>query len=357
LLFLGTELGLWISADGGAHWARYKGGNMPAVAVRDMAVHPRDDDLVIATHGRGIWIIDDITPLRKLTPVELARGGAFVQTKPVTELLSAGGGWANGDAEFIGANPPGDALITYYLKKRHIFGDMRLQVFDSAGTLVQTLPTGKRRGLSRVAWSMRMTPPRVPTAASAAFVVGPRFLPGRYTVKLTDGDSTWSTSLRVIGDPRVSHTIADRKAEFALSVTLYDLMNQMSTVVDRMNDMRGSLDDRGTGLQSADSLLRALAKGSAQVDTMRKKIVATKEGGMITGEERLRENLAELYGSVVGYDGRPSEMQVERTGAIGREMGDVSKDFERWIQIELPKINKMLEGRGLPRIEAARVVP
>ena len=357
LLFLGTELGLWVSADGGAHWARYKGGNLPAVAVRDLAIHPRDDDLVIATHGRGIWIVDDITPLRKLTPTELVRGGAFVQTKPVVQVINAGGGWANGDAEFIGANPPGDAVITYYLKKRHIFGDMKLQLFDSAGKLVQSLPTGKRRGLSRVAWSMRMTPPRVPTAATAAFVVGPRFLPGRYTVKLTEGDSQYTTVLRVVGDSRASHTVADRKAQFALSVTLYDLMNQMTTVVDRMNDMRESLGDRGTGLSAADSLLRALTKGSAQVDTMRKKIVATKEGGMITGEERLRENLAELYGSVVGYDGRPSEMQEQRTGTIGREMGNVSKDFERWISIELPKINKMLEGRGLPRIESARVVP
>jgi hypothetical protein len=124
-----------------------------------------------------------------------------------------------------------------------------------------------------------------------------------------------------------------------------------------MNDMRESLGDRGTGLSAVDSLLRALTKGSAQVDTMRKQIVATKEGGMITGEERLRENLAELYGSVVGYDGRPSEMQEQRTGTIGREMGNVSKEFERWISIELPKINRMLEGRGLPRIESARVVP
>ncbi|MGH7656327.1 MAG: VPS10 domain-containing protein [Gemmatimonadaceae bacterium] len=357
LLFLGTEFGLWISADGGAHWARFKGGNMPSVAVRDIAIHPRDADLVLATHGRGIWIVDDITPLRTLTPAALARGGAFVQTKPVVQVISAGGGWANGDAEFVGANPPGDAVITYYLKKRHIFGDMRLQVFDSTGKLVQTLPTGKRRGLSRVAWSMRMAPPRVPAAASAAFVVGPRFLPGRYTVKLTEGDSVYSATLRVIGDGRASHTVADRKAQFALSVTLYDLMNQMTSVVDHMNDMRGSLGDRETGLAAADSLLRALARGSAQVDTMRKKIVATKEGGMITGEERLRENLAELYGSVVGYDGRPSEQQVERTGAIGREMGDVSKDFDRWISIELPKINKLLEARGLPRIESARVVP
>jgi photosystem II stability/assembly factor-like uncharacterized protein len=357
LLFLGTELGLWVSADGGKQWSRYKGGTMPAVAVRDLAIHPRDDDLVIATHGRGIWIVDDITPLRKLTPTTLAKGGAFVQTKPVVQLLSAGGGWANGDAEFIGQNPTGDAVITYFLQKRHIFGDMKLQVFDSAGKLVQSLPTGKRRGLSRTAWSMRMPPPRVPPAAAVAFVIGPRFLPGRYTVKLTEGDSTYSTALRVVGDARVSHTPADRKSQFALALTLYDLMNQMTGVVDKMNDMRGSLEDRGTGLAQVDTLMKALQKGSAQVDTMRKKIVATKEGGMITGEERLRENLAELYGSVVGYEGRPSEMQVERTGSIGREMGDVSKDFERWIQIELPKINALLEARKLPRIESARVVP
>ena len=78
---------------------------------------------------------------------------------------------------------------------------------------------------------------------------------------------------------------------------------------------------------------------------------------MITGEERLRENLAELYGSVVGYEGLPSEMQVQRTSAIGRELGDVALDFDKWIQIELPRINRMLEARGLARIEPARQVP
>jgi len=357
LLYLGTEFGLWISVDGGAHWARYKGGNMPAVAVRDLDVHPRDDDLVIGTHGRGIWIVDDITPLRALAAGATSKAAAFVQTKPVVQVLSAGGGWANGDAEFIGRNPPGDAVITYYLQRRHIFGDLKLEVFDSTGKLVQTLPAGKRRGLSRTAWTMRMSPPRVPPAASAAFAVGPRFLPGTYTVKLTEGELVTTTKLTVTGDARAPHAIADRKAQFSLAVTLYDLLNQMTTVVDQMNDMRGSLDDRGQGLVALDTLLQALQKGSSQVDGMRKKIVATKEGGMITGEERLRENLAELYGSVVGYEGRPSEMQEQRTGSIGRELGDVSKEFGRWVQTELPKINKMLTGRGLKPIEAAKLQP
>jgi photosystem II stability/assembly factor-like uncharacterized protein len=357
LLFMGTEFGLWVSVDGGQRWSRYKGGDLPSVAVRDLAIHPRDDDLVIATHGRGIWIIDDITPLRSLTPATLTRGAAFLQGKPVVQSLQAGGGWANGDAEFIGPNPPGDAVITYHLQKRHIFGDMKLQVFDSAGKLVQNLPTSKRRGLSRTAWSMRMTPPRVPTAATAAFVVGPRFLPGLYTVKLTDGDSLYTTPLRVVADSRSTHTAADRKTQFTLALKLYDMLIQMTSVVDQMNDMRGSLDDRSAGLTARDSLVLKLRGASDVVDVMRKKVVATKEGGMITGEERLREHLAELYGSVVGFEGRPTKPQVDRTGTIAREMGDVSKEFDHWVAVELPKINALLEARRLQRIEAARVVP
>jgi photosystem II stability/assembly factor-like uncharacterized protein len=357
LLFLGTEFGLWVSADGGEQWSRYKGGDLPSVAVRDLAIHPRDNDLVIATHGRGIWIVDDITPLRALTPKTMANGAAFLQTKPIVQVIQAFGGWANGDAVYVGPNPPGDALITYHLQKRHIFGDMRLQVLDSSGKVVQSLPTSKRRGLSRVAWSMRMPPPRIPPAASVAFAIGPRFLPGTYTVKLTEGDSTYTAPLRVIGDPRSKHTMADRRAQYSLALKLYDMLNQMTAVVDRMNDMRGALDGRTSGLTPNDSLALRLHGASGVVDTMRKKIVATKEGGMITGEERLRENLAELYGSVANYEGRPSQAQVDRTTAIGRELGDVSTGFDRWIATELPKLNALLEARGLPKIEPARVTP
>src|SRR5437879_13740098 len=78
LLFLGTEFGLWISVDGGEHWAQYKGSNFPAVAVRDIVVQPRSSDLVLATHGRGIWIIDDISSLRSRTPDVMREAAAFV---------------------------------------------------------------------------------------------------------------------------------------------------------------------------------------------------------------------------------------------------------------------------------------
>ena len=351
LLFMGTEFGLWMSVDGGANWSRYKGSDFPSVAVRDLAIHPRDHDLVIATHGRGIWIIDDITPLRALTPQTLTNGAAFLMTKPAVQTIGAGGGWANGDAEFIGANPPGDAVITYYLQKRHIFGDMKLEVRDSAGKLVQTLPTSKRRGLSRVAWSMRMTPPRMPPAATAAFGVGPRFLPGTYTVKLIEGGKEYTAPLRVERDPRMTHTVADRKAQYDLSVRLYGMLNQMTGVVEKMNGIRGALEDRATQLTASDSLALRLRGASDVVDTLRRKVVATKEGGAITGEERLRENLTELYGSVVGYEGRPSGAQVARTDAIRREMTDVAGAFDAWLARELGPINAALVAKKLRPID------
>jgi hypothetical protein len=352
LLFLGTEFGLWVSVDDGANWARFKGGDLPSVAVRDLAIHPRDHDLVIATHGRGIWIIDDITPLRGLTPQTLASDVVFAKVRPTVAPLSAGGGWANGDAMFIGQNPSSDAVITYYMKKRHIFGDMKIEVLDSAKRVVGTLPTSKRRGLSRITWGMRLPAPTVPAAASVAggATVGPRVLPGTYTVRMTNDDKIYTTPLVVLPDPRTTHTMADRKAQYELSLKLTSLLGEMSSAVDRINDVRLALDDRSTRLPSADSLVKRLLTAEGTVDSLRKKIVATKEGGMITGEERLRENLADLYGNVTFYDGRPSKTEIARTTAIGREMHDVAKSFDAWVAKEIPPINQALVARKLPPI-------
>jgi hypothetical protein len=170
-------------------------------------------------------------------------------------------------------------------------------------------------------------------------------------VRLTEAGQTYTAPLRVISDPRMKHTMAERQAQWELANKLYGMLNNMSGVVGRMNTVRGGLDDRASNLPPADTLTRMLKTGSDTVDTMRKKIVATKEGGMITGEERLRENLTELYGSVVGFEGPPSAEQQKRTTAINRELGDVSRQFDAWVATGLSKINSALEARGLKRIE------
>ena len=355
LLFLGTELGLWVSLDGGNQWAHYKGGDLPAVAVRDLAIHPRDHDLVIATHGRGIWIVDDITPLRALTPATLASNAVFLKARPIVQRIPAQGGWANGDAAFVGPNPPGDAVITYYQKKRHIFGDLTIEVLDQTGRQVGTVPSSKRRGLNRVTWAMRLPPPKVPSAASVAFgaAFGPRLLPGTYTVKMSKDKDTYTTPLVLLPDPRAKHTPAERQAQFDLAMKLYNLLGNMTFAVERMNGVRLALDDRAGKLPAGDALATRLGAASAAVDELRRKIVATKEGGMITGEERLRENLADLYGNVVFYEGRPSATQVERADAIERELADVVAAFDGWAAAELGGLNAALGTKQLEPINAA----
>jgi photosystem II stability/assembly factor-like uncharacterized protein len=352
LLFVGTELGLWVSLDGGKQWAQYTGGGFPNVAVRDLAIHPRDNDLVIGTHGRGIWIIDDITPLRALTPENLAKEAAFVEARPTVQRIPAGGGWVNGDAVFVGDNPTDEAVITYYQQKRHIFGDLKIEILDQDGKLLGTVPSSKRRGLNRAIWSMRLKAPRVPTAAAAAFgaSVGPRVLPGTYTVRMTKDKNVYSTQLQVTADPRAKYTPEDRKAQFDLSMKLYNLLGDMTSAVDRINGVRLALDARAAKLPASDPLVARLRAASAKVDELRRRIVATKEGGAITGEERLRENLADLYGNVINYEGRPAQTQVDRTDAIARELADVVKDFDAWLAKEMPGINAALAGKNLEPI-------
>jgi hypothetical protein len=121
----------------------------------------------------------------------------------------------------------------------------------------------------------------------------------------------------------------------------------MSFDVDKINGMRLALDERAARLAAEDPLRKRLQDASAQVDVLRKKIVATKEGGAITGEERLREFLTNLYGDVNFYEGRPTRTQEERADSLARELADVVKDFDEWAAKELPGLNSELTTKNL----------
>ena len=353
ILYLGTEFGLWISLDSGRHWAQYKGHDFPNVAVRDIVVHPRESDLVIATHGRGIWIVDDMTPLRKLTPEVMAQEAAFISAKPAQQRLEAGGGWVEGSATFTGPNPPDAALITYYQKKRHIFGKMKLEIFDAQGKLIDTLAPNSRRGISRVEWAMRVKAPRVPPAATAAFAAsqGPRVLPGTYTVKMTRGTETFTTQLVVGLDPRAKFNAEDRKLQFEASMRVYSLLGDMAFDVERINGVRDALAERVGKVKSDAALAKRLQELSEKADEMRKKIVATKEGGAITGEERIREKTTELYADLTFYEGRPADYQVARIDSLKKELGDVETAFDGLVAKDLPALNKSLAQKKLETIQ------
>ena len=353
LLFLGTELGLWISVDGGARWAEFKGGNFPSVAVREVTVQPRESDLVIATHGRGIWIIDDLSPLRALSAATLAKSTAFLPQRPIQQRMSGTGGWVDGDAVFVGQNPPSGAVITYYLRSRHTYGRIMLEVLDPTGKVIDTISPTKRRGINRVSWGMRVKPPRVPRAAQIAgsATQGPRVPPGTYTVRLTRGTEVTDTKLAIGLDRRAKYSVADRRAQFDALMTAHKLFEDMSKVTDQIEATRAAVADRITAL-GADPLAAQLKAIDAKLEAAKKLVVATTEGGAITGEERIREHLDTVYGALDTYEGKPAKYQVERVTSLRRELTDVSNTLADIITKDARPLDKQLETKKLKPIPA-----
>jgi len=268
------------------------------------------------------------------------------------------GGWVEGDATFVGPNRPTDAVIPYYQRSRHIYGDMKIEVFDAQGKLVDTLATSGHRGINRAVWSMHMKPPHVPPAATVAAgaIEGPRILPGVYTVKMTKGDKVYNAELQVVLDPRARFTLEDRKAQFDLVTRLGGMLDHMSWAVDAIVAVRDSAQKSAAKLPETDPLRAKLTELATAADVIRSKIVATKEGGMITGEERLRELLAGssdgvgLYGDINGYEGRPTDSQVARGEVLGKELDDVIHEFTELTARALPDVNRELQGKKMAAI-------
>ena len=355
LLYLGTEFGLWVSVDGGKAWAEFKGGNFPSVAVRDLAFQNRTGDLVIATHGRGIWIIDDLSPLRALDDRTLNAEVTFLGTRPVQQRIESSGGWSEGDSKFRGENPPQGAVITYYQRSRHLFGEMKLEVLDDQGKIIETLPASKRRGLNRVVWSMREPAPVAPPAAQAAFFAstGPRLLPGSYTIRLTKNGKAIETRMAVQLDRRAPFSPAERKAQHAAAMRVHGLFGRSSALVAKFETVDLGAVALSKKLPPTEALQKDLAQLLESTREHRRRIVATTEGGAITGEERLREHLGYLYLALLSYEGAPAAYLLERTDVLERELADAEKSFSDVENGILLKVNAELKGKGLALIEPA----
>ena len=353
LLFAGTELGLFASVDGGKQWGQFTAG-LPNVAVRDLAIHPREHDLVIATHGRGIYIVDDLTPLRRLTIEALQSDVALLPGRPQEQLIPAQGESANGDDEFVGRDPGEAATITYYLKKRHIFGDLKLEIRDERGALLTTLDGSKRRGLNRVSWPMRAKAPRVPAAAGIipnfnAFL-GPRVPPGTYAVKMIKGKDIFSTTVTLVADARATYTAEDRALQQATVWKLYALLERLTFTVESIADARDQAQARGAALPPGDPLRKRADALAAGLEAQRKGLVASQEGEGISGEEKLREEIGMLYGNVNGYDGRPTQSQIARMGVLGAQLDAAYAQFESLLAGQGASLNAALARKKLDPI-------
>ena len=346
LLFLGTELGLWVSVDGGLSWARFE-NDLPKVAVHDLAVHPREHDLIVGTHGRGIYILDDITPLRALTPDVLEADLALLPTRPAVQTIGGGMSWFSGNDEFVGRNPPQAAAIVYYMKRRHIFGDLYVEVYDSDGELIRTIPGGKIRGINRVDWPMRLPPPKVPPASSLVNAFqGPRVPEGTYSYKLIKGSETYEGQVSLVPDPRSPHSREDRLLQQQTALEIYDMLERLTYVVDAAVDLRDQAKERA-GATSGGSA-RRLTEYADKLDEFRGSVVSTSEAGLFGGDEKLREELGNLYGAVNGYAGRPTDSELARMEILSRQMDEAEVGFVQLTsERELGRINSDLEGKEL----------
>jgi photosystem II stability/assembly factor-like uncharacterized protein len=353
LLFLGTEFGLYVSIDSGERWAQFRGGHFPDVAVRDIAIQPRENDLVLATHGRGIWIVDDITPLRALSADLLGKDFSLVSSRPAIQRLRPNGGEVTGAAVFIGDNPPDGAAISYYQRSRHLYGKLKLEIMDENGKVIADLPASKRAGLNRVVWNMLEKPPRVPPAAqlAGAGTQGPRVPPGPYTVRVTNNGQSYESPLVVSIDPSATFTLADRQAQHAAAVRVKKLFGAESKLMEQILGLRANLTEAGAGLAKDSPLARSLTEFDGKLDAVRKQIVATTEGGAITGEERLREHTDQLYGALLTYEGKPTAYQQENIIALEAEFTRIQRALEVLTDQNLAGLNRKLTGAGISPIK------
>ena len=353
LLFLGTEMGLFASVNGGEQWFRMK-NNLPWYAlVRDIVIEPRSNDLILATHGRGIIIIPDISPMRKITAQVADQAVVLLNDQPLTLTMgkwngsfpNAAGDWNGGVAVSM---PP----LQYYLKDRA--NTIQMEVYDSKGVLVQKLSPSNRKGYNKVMWNQRMNPPKTAKGGNqsepAAFTA-PQVLPGEYVVKLKVNSKEYTQTVQLAHDAsNSSFSLADRQLQFKTGMELYAMNEQLAALVDSIQLVQQFLkknSDSSAGKKTA-ALLKSYWD---KLEEFRLTLVPPVIKG--TGElKRLRSEIGELYVAVVGQETAPGNLQLQRVDYLKGELNKAEQKFLQLKQQFEKKVTDALrKGKGAAVVE------
>jgi len=382
LLFAGTENSVWVSFDDGDHWQSMQ-LNLPHTSMRDLWIH--DDDLIVATHGRSFWILDDIAPLREAATLP---GGAEARlftpalsyriqrdTNPDTPLPPD---------EPAAANPPDGAIIDYYLG--HSAPDaVTLEILDARGHLVrrfssadqpddtqadlnkQLIPLywlrpfralSSEAGMHRWVWDLHYPAPdamrhEYPIAAipgdTPRAPLGPTAVPGVYTARLSANGKSYAANLTVKMDPRVKITAAALQKKFEMETRLASLLSETSQAGTRAGSIREPLQK-----------LSQQASGAARtsIESFQNKLIAVL-GAPATSPAplsdeitlaRVNRDVAALYGQVWQVDAEPTAAQAEAVAAIERKVSDVMKRWNALLVMDLPALNRALHEANLPEV-------
>jgi photosystem II stability/assembly factor-like uncharacterized protein len=351
LLFAGTVFGLYVSIDGGNEWAQYT-GNVPNVEIKDIAIQPQTNDLVLASHGRGILIIDDLTMLRNITQ-DVLDADAFLMPSRTFYINGKvfDGNFPLQAGNFEGLNSADDAVIIYYLKDRAMVGEVKLEIYDSEGKLISTVPGTKRKGFNRVRWNMRLKPPRVASGSRLSFsgFYGPLVPVGTYTVNLIKGDKSYKSTIEVVNDPDSPHNADDLLLRNTTVMHLYNMQEDLAYLVEKINSVKEQA-NKLIESNSAGSSENELQKLITKLEKLRETLVMTKEGTGIIVDDKLREDLSTIYGQITGFNGKPTESQMQWINALESRLSDANKKGDDIFNSDVSKINSSLEKDGKSKI-------
>ncbi len=337
LLFLGTEFGLYITLNGGKNWYKFT-NNMPAANVHFIELHKKTNDLIIATHGRGIIILDDISPLRQLTEENMNKDLHFFTMKPTSISESNGFGGGSTETQFVGENPTRAAKIMYYLKKRHTLGKMTLEIQDANGNKITELGPGKSKGINVVEWNYNTKPPKMAAAKTFAFggFTSPRVPAGTYKVVIQKGKETYTNDLVVQYDPKSEISLADRKAQEEATKKLFNMAEELAYMVYTLDEYIKISEDvkvaNAQGKKIAEPFIKDLTG-------LKEKLVVTKGDNYVgAAEPQLREKMAELYAKVADSYYKPNQAELSNLEAIESRFNESKAEFKKIKDKNLPKI-------------------
>ncbi len=337
LLFLGTEFGLFITIDGGKHWSHFT-NNLPPVAVHYIELQKQTSDLVLGTHGRGVIIIDDISPLRQINQDVLAKELHFFETPAGIIDESSGFGSTSTETQFVGPNPSKDVKIMYYLKKRHTFGKMTMEIKDMEGNLIAEPAPGKSKGLNIVRWDQLKKTPKMAVGKIPSFVAAPYVEAGRYRVIITKGKDSFEHEIEVKHDPNSILTQEDRDAKQELTQRLFNDIEDLAYLGYRIDYLVE---------KSENSDSKAASKMREELTTLKKKLVITTGDRYVQeAEPELREKLSELYNKVAGTFENPAAISYRNAETYEEQLSEAWERYEKIEKNYLNKVNTELKKAG-----------
>ncbi|HVI07993.1 MAG TPA: glycoside hydrolase [Candidatus Binatia bacterium] len=378
LLFAGTENSVFVSFDDGDHWQSLQ-LNLPHTSMRDLWIH--ENDLIVGTHGRGFWILDDIAPLRELASTFSAGDAHLFTPAPAWRVQRD----TNTDTplppdEPFAANPPDGAIVDYYLPQTSA-SPVTLEVLDSRGQLIRKFSSDDKApvsetdlskqliplywlrpfralsaesGMHRWIWDLHYPDPEAmrheyPIAAfpgdTPRFPLGPTALPGFYSARLGVNGKTYSASFTVKMDPRIKISAASLEKKFQLELSLARILSESSKAVLQANTVRDALPKLIE--QSHDST-------RSSVQQFQTRLAAVLGPGPVSGEPTLAQlngQAATLYGQIWQADAEPTLSQANAASALEHDAPNVLQRWGALKNTDIPALNRSLHDANLPELK------